>query len=741
MFLELTHLAAAVMIGMSPIADEYVNFTPPPATGWQGEILYSDGTLIEEHQSAGSLPVTLEKIPEKFIKALVATEDKRFYSHPGIDKRALAAALLDTLKGNTRGGSGLAQQMVKNTITGGRLTLGRKLTEAVLSLRITATKGRDTVMKSYLENTWFGRGQTSVARAPQAWFAKDWEDLSVSEIAFLAGLPQGASRLDPTRNPERAKARRNHVLSRMQATGDLGYLERIKLANKPLDVVTYKPATHSWAGKAVLSEDISGLLKTSDAREDLSVRTTLDPQWQLISQLALSDGLEKRFPRSTFTKATGEEMDQLAQGDKGVRSALRARASLAPHPVLLSKYENEEWLAVDLLNGEEVSVSLAPGVKANRGDVLNFDIGSRARHRIDFQGAVVALNPQTGKIIASVGGYSPSLSQFDRTSAMRQPGSAIKPFLWAAALELGVLPDAYISNRRTTFYEKGEAWSPRNYDRSQSDPVKMYRGLERSLNIVAANLISHIGPENLAAVVRLTGAYRKKPLQPVLAAALGTSETTLLDLTSGYGALVNDAVPQVPNVIQSVRHSEEMLYETAVDAVEPVLSRRTVLEILAMMRGVVQRGTAYSAMQSIPVAIAGKTGTTQEYKDAWFIGITPHLALGVWVGRDDNKSLGRGITGGTVAGRISADILTKAHQAGLIDANGMRPGLPLPEIDWPPAMFDQAAAAPMNAPVEAPATTPPKRTAVTDSPDTTEASEQNAGYFETFDSGAHLRPW
>lgn len=727
---EIAHLVATVMIATSPIADDYASFTPPVPLGWQGEIRNADGSSIGDYKT-GSVPVDMSLIPESFIQALIATEDHRFYTHPGIDFRALSAAAVDTLSGSFRGGSGLAQQMVKNTITGSDQTLGRKITEAILAVRITNTMGRDLVLQTYLENTWFGRGQNGVSGAPEAWFGKTWRDLSISEIAFLAGLPQGASRLDPLRHPERALARRNHVLSRLQAVGVIGQLERMQLSASPLEVINPGAAAHvpSWISSMVAGQNIDAMIG-AQGRTGLVVTTTIDPLWQEISSLALSDILEQHGPRTSFGQADATEMALARNFDPVTISELRARASSAPYPLLMTGPADTGWNAVDLVTGEMISVSIAPGTTPGAGHILTLEPGNRARHNVPLQGAVVAINPTTGELIAGIGGYSAGLSRFDRTRALRQPGSAVKPFLWAAALELGVFPDAYVSNERTTFMVGGQPWTPENYDRSQSAPVMLYQGLERSLNIVAANLIDHIGPENMAEVARLTGAYRQPPMRPVPAAALGSSETSLLNLTSGYATLVNDARPSDPLLISDISRDDRTIHQNSPRISDPVLSRQAIAGILPMLRGVVLRGTAARAMGSVPVAIAGKTGTTQDHRDAWFVGVTPHLALGVWIGRDNNTGMGREATGGTIAARVAAELLTNAHTLGLISSDGLRPGMPAPLVEWPPVMFRDASVAPLNAPAQSAAPQVPQQ-----------PEEIVQDYFEIFDGGAHLRPW
>ncbi|WP_375264141.1 transglycosylase domain-containing protein, partial [Palleronia sp.] len=332
-----------------------------------------------------------------------------------------------------------------------------------------------------------------------------------------------------------------------------------------------------------------------------------------------------------------------------------------------------------------------------------------ARPRI--QGAVVAIDPRSGAVLASVGGYDPAVSGFDRTVAMRQPGSAIKPFLYGAALDLGIDPRSSIANTPETFVEPGGVrWTPGNYDGKSSPEIPMWSALEQSSNLAAAHLIHRIAPASLARVAGGAGVYEPGQMDLRLTAALGAYETTLTDLVQGYATLVNDAIPRQDLAIDRVDGPAGPMLRRPVWSAPPVIGGAAQSDLISMLRGVVTRGTAASAMRGAPVAVAGKTGTSQAYRDAWFVGVTPHLAIGVWLGRDDSRPMPGSITGGKGPARTVRAILDAAHEAGLIDGNGYRDERLTSGGDWPPQTISSAGwqvsgavapAAPVAPPVRA----------------------------------------
>ena len=300
------------------------------------------------------------------------------------------------------------------------------------------------------------------------------------------------------------------------------------------------------------------------------------------------------------------------------------------------------------------------------------------------------MDPRTGDVIASVGGVDPRVSAFDRTRAVRQPGSAIKPFLYLSALDYELDPMMDLSNFEQTYTDwNGVKWSPKNYDHSQTGGMPMLRALEQSSNLAAADLINRIGVASMARVAEAAGVYEPGAMRPFMSSALGASETTLMNLVSGYAAILNDGVPRRPKVIAGLSSSDssDKLRPEHDPRGYPIARRSAVSDIISMMRGVITRGTASVAFSRHPVMLVGKTGTTQDHRDAWFIGVTPHLAIGVWLGKDDNTSLPGKTAGGSDAAPIAARILQDAFDAGLITSDGYRDQKFSSGTAWPPSQF------------------------------------------------------
>ena len=686
-------------------------------SGYHATVELSDGTPAGYIQSSTPLPVELHKLPGDFLHAVLAIEDGRFTDHDGIDPFALMTAAVETLGGDVRGGSTVTQQMVKNTVLGNAPTIERKIQEAILSVRAHQTMPRERIVETYLQTAWFGRGQTGVMRAPEIWFGKSWDELTLGENALLAALLRGPSYYDPYRNPERAMARRDLVIDSMLRRGWISEEEADAARAEEVSAIARPPhppgdgwvealATSQLAADAVAER----MERTSDR---LRVTTTVAPQWQALATESLRDGLVRLSPLRPLGQLPDtlrESAEMLAAGDEitpeqraALERGIRARApSVRPIPrvVLLDAQEDAGWRGLHLAEDgalSAVEVSLAPGNdSATAGAILlGLQIEGDAAVATaipEFQGAIVVMDPRDGRVLASVGGFDDRLSSFDRTRrAERQPGSAIKAFLFAAALEQGYRHDSRIDNHERIFFDaNGLPWRPRNYDRSESGPIPMHVGFERSSNLVAAGIGSMIGIENMAHLAEAAGVYEPGGMTRVIAASLGTSETSLLRLTTGYGTLINDGRRVQAGGLESIHRpgsaTDAPLWSRARDRQHrdyTVISPSTVDTMAAMMRGVTVRGTAARAFSGHPVTVAGKTGTSQDHRDAWFVATTPHLAVGVWIGRDDNQPMGSGFVGGRSAAPIAAQLLENAHAQDMVSAEGYRDARRDGNLLWP----------------------------------------------------------
>lgn len=661
--------------------------------GYEITLKDAEGAYYGTSISPAPLRVKLSDLPHHFINAVIAAEDKRFLEHPGFDAKGTLAAFRDTLAGTTRGGSGIAQQMIKNTMVGPDRSLTRKGVEAMLAVRAVDTFGHKEVLRRYLQTSWFGRGRTGVASAPEVWFGKTWDQVTIAESATLAAMLKGPGRYDPWRNPDLVQGRRDAVLNIMHEQSWITAEELEKAKAEPVTAIS-PPQEHvpdhwvqSAAKRELQSATFSGIATST---------LTVDAQWQAIAQEALRETVSKLSPVEPPKTLTKDELEVLSNlpDDR----ALPARYEL-PLPagsayksyVILKKHESLFTVVGPAGRVSDVKVehdhsSWKPSV----GEVISGMLHAeskvlQARLKTQVEGAVVAIDPRSGEIIATIGGVDPNLTWFDRTVAMRSPGSAIKPMLYLAALDMGYTPQSGIKDQDRTYYSNGQAWRPRNYDRRFHGSVPVHTALERSLNAATVDLANSIGIDAMASTAERAGVYDEGQMRRILPSALGTSETSLARLVSGYAAIINDATPRKRHIIREVAPEFGEPVRTDIRlGMGPIASPAAVNDLLGMLRGVVTRGTASVAMKKSPVMVAAKTGTSQDHKDAWFISVTPHLALGVWLGRDDNKPLPGTSTGGATSAPIAVEILKQAHAAGLITDDGYRDERMSSGTPWPP---------------------------------------------------------
>lgn len=621
-----------------------------------------------------------------FVPGLIATEDARFHEHPGVDPFAILAALSDSGEGRVRGGSTLAQQAVKNELIGNSRTLERKILEAIVSVRAVHGVGRERILDGYLARSWFGRGAFGTVAAPRAWFDKTWDQVDVSEAAMLIGLLKGPGLYDPSRNPDRATARRDAVIGRMLAEGVITEAEAESARAAPIRTASAAAApTDPWAEAAVLREIRTAGLPASDRA---TASLTISPAWQRIAQEAVSwgaDRIDGVGPAGTIPEAL------IRTGDQD-----RIRREMARHVDANAQVGRALILSTTPLRALidrgfgplETEERVSGTDKLRIGDVFAYrrsDEGIELIPAPRVNAAAVIMEAKTGAILAVIGGANPDTSRFDRTAARRQVGSALKPFLWARALEAGYAPDDMVSDTRGTYLTgTGELWSPQNYDRKETGWIPLFVALEESSNNVAARLIDQLGPVALAEISEAAGVYPPGGMRLHLSSALGASETSLVEITAGYAALANGGLRVTPHAHDLISSRDALLVPEHPSEV-PVVTERTAGLISSMLYGVTVRGTAARAFGQTP--IAGKTGTTSSHRDAWFIGYTPDLVIGVWVGRDDNSPLPQRTTGASAAAPIVARILEGAQREGLTT----RPGRTSEGGDWPPALLEVGA--------------------------------------------------
>src|ERR687891_2779223 len=552
-----------------------------------GTKLYDDNDeLITELHVERRIFVPLVHMPQALRDAVIATEDRRFYYHWGVDPIGIARATVQNYRRGrvVEGGSTITQQLTKVLFLTPDKSLERKLKEAVLALELERRYTKDRILEMYLNQVYFGHGAYGVEAAARTYFGKSVSELNVREAALIAGLPRAPSTYSPFEHGDAAKRRREVVLRRMVDFGALKDAEAKRLARADLGLIP--PERRRTTGQYFL-EYVQQTLEAKYGADmvfkgGLNVYTTLSPSMQLAAEQALRHGLR----------------------------AL-----------------------------EERSKPARPGERP--------------------EGAVVSIDPSTGSVRALVGGYDFFRSEFNRAvQARRQPGSAFKPFVYIAALESGLTPATRIEDAPVSYAvgPNGQAWKPENYDRKFRGSTTLQQAIEESVNVVTVKVQEQIGLNRTIQVARRFGIT--SPLGLDLSLALGTSDMTLIELTSAYGALANQGQWLPPTTIRYGTDAQGRLLEEQLPEPREAVPPETAYVITHMLRGIVERGTGQAA-KALGRPVAAKTGTTNDYSNAWFVGFTPRLATGVWVGYDRPRSLGKDETGSRVAVPIWVSFMTR----------------------------------------------------------------------------------
>jgi penicillin-binding protein 1A len=685
---------AAWLFHDMPDAGELVDYRPPTSTrayAW-------DGTLIGEFSRERRIYVPYDQIPPHMVQAIMAAEDRNFFQHGGVDAMGLTRAMMKNVLNAAQGrrlegGSTITQQVAKNVLLNSDATIGRKFKEAVLAQRLEKTLSKEQILELYLNEIWLGYRSYGVGAAAFNYFGKSITDLTLAEAAYLAALPKGPQNYHPLRRKDAAIARRNWVIGEM---ADLGWVTEAEAESaKAQDlVVQAAPSRAKYRDADYFVEEVRRRgLDTLGPRLNeggFYMRTTLDPALQTAARVALMDGLEAYDRRHGWRGAWGKVE---------IRPGWQSVAEKAAAPA-----ERRRWRAavVTRVAGGDVQVEVAEsgvqgplagqdvtwaraGKGLTVGDLIfveppSSDGGAfRLKQVPQVNGALVALEPHSGRVLAMVGGYSFSLSNFNRaTQAMRQPGSAFKPIVYAAALEDEYTPASVVMDSMITLQgREGESWTPENYNRQYYGALTLRRGLELSRNAMTVRLAQGVGMRKISDLAVRMGVVDK--MEPVLAMSLGAGETTPFRLTAAYAAFVNGGRRIEPHLIELVQDREgKVIYRAdrrecprcvagfngdesprVPLAGEQVMDPITAYQITSMLQGVVQRGTATSA-SVLGRPVGGKTGTTNEYRSAWFVGFTPQIVAGVFIGFDDNRPLGFGETGTTAATPIFTAFMQEA---------------------------------------------------------------------------------
>ncbi|MGC2200350.1 MAG: penicillin-binding protein 1A, partial [Stellaceae bacterium] len=710
-----------------PDYQQLAHYQPPITT----RVHAGDGRLLAEYATERRIFVPIQAIPKPVIDAFLSAEDKNFYSHHGVDPASILRAAITDLgrfRANRRpvGASTITQQVAKNMLLSNEISIQRKVKEILLATRIEAALPKDRILELYLNEIYLGSGAYGVAAAALTYFDKSLDELTLGETAFLAGLPKAPNRYNPARFPQTAKARRDWVLERMVEDGAVTQAEAAQAEAEPLQL-----------GRRQETEQVSAPYFAEEVRRELltrygdkvlygaglSVRTSLDARLQAASDKALRSGLiayehshggwrgaiARIDPKGDWAAHLAAVPVPAVATNVGWRIAMVIRtetdgaaigfANGASGRIPFSemrwarpRHENGTFgpaprAASDVVKPGDVVMVEPVGVTKSDSGTSGKAAGLYALCQVpEVSGALVAMDPHTGRVLAISGGFSFATSQFDRaTQAKRQPGSSIKPFVYLTALDHGFTPSTLVVDGPISLPQGPglPMWSPTNYTKRGQEvrfrgPTPLRVALELSLNAVTARVASIIGMEPIAQTVERFGIMDHMPREYSM--ALGAGETTLLRHTAAYAMLVNGGKRITPTFIDRVQDRNgatifradqrpcpdctdvDWIHQPVPvipDTREQVADPGSAFQIVTMLQGVVERGTA-KVVQAVGKPIAGKTGTTNDWRDAWFVGFSPDLAAGVYIGFDDPDSLGDDVTGGHVAAPVFRDFMIAA---------------------------------------------------------------------------------
>jgi penicillin-binding protein 1A len=695
-----------------------------------------DGRLLAEYATEKRVFVPVKEMPPLLIHAFLAAEDRNFYTHIGIDPLAmLRAAATDIMRiGAARrpiGASTITQQVAKNFLVGSELSYERKIKEALVALRIEKALSKDRILELYLNEIYLGGGTYGVAAAALNYFNKSLDELSIEEVAFLAALPKAPNNYNPQRNPDGAKVRRDWVIDRMVEAGYITPDQAKEAQAKPL-TVRHRDDTEIVTASYFTEEVRRDLLQRYGEKglyqSGLSVRTSLDPIFQGLADKTLRAGLvaydRRHGYRGAITRisAAGDWQTRLVTvvPPAGINEANwkvaivlatdrdGVQVGLADGSRGVIPFEEMRWARKPLEGGALGPVPAQPADVLGVGDAVLVEALPMGENRFtlrqvpEISGALVALDPHTGRVLALDGGFSFEMSQFDRaTQARRQIGSAIKPFVYLTAMDHGFTPSSIVLDAPFVV-DQGVGlpkWKPGNYTRKFYGPLTLRVGVEQSRNLITARLGQMVGLDPIGETIERFGIMDHMPRQ--YAQVLGAGETTPLKLTAAYAMLVNGGKRITPTLIDRIQDRNGVtIYRadkrscdgckevTWTDEPPPdlpdnrpeIANPASAYQIVSILQGVIERGTG-RVVASVGKPLAGKTGTTNDSDDTWFVGFSPDLAVGVFIGFDTPKSLGAHETGASVAAPVFRDFMAAALKGKPAIPFRIPPGIRLVRVD------------------------------------------------------------
>jgi penicillin-binding protein 1A len=688
-------------------------------------IYAANGEIIGELSREKRIEIPYEQIPDNLKKAIIATEDPRFYHHFGIDFRGILRAMREDIKKLKRlrrphGGSTITMQLARELFLYPKQTIRRKVQESLLALQIEKKYSKQEILTMYCNTFFLGYGAYGIEAASQLYFGKKALELNLEEAALIAGILRGPSYYSPYTRREITLDRRNHVLRRLVEEGYITKDEAEQARKKPLNALPLRRKESGFA--AYFKEEVRRhIIQTYGEdvlyRRGLKIYTTLDPVLQRYAEDAVEEGL-RLLARSQGWR--NDKRNLLVEGIQDLEGLERSFLSSWQEPsfkekdvidaVVLSVTSDEALAKVKDYKGKLTNSHIDwTGTKnlkslIRRGDVIQVKINKIDEEKKELllsldqspllEGAFLAVEPQTGQIKAMEGGYDFRRSEWNNaTQAMRQAGSAIKPILYTAAIESGFSPASIIIDEPTEFIDEwtGEPWTPPNYDGKYKGAVTLRKALEESRNIPTAKLLQYISPQKGAEYCRKFGIT--SPVYPYISLALGSFELRLIELVSAFSTFPNKGIRVKPYFITRIEDKEGNILEENKTEAEKVISPQVAYIMTSLLQGVIQRGTGRAASY-IQWPLAGKTGTTNDFTNAWFLGFSPSLCAGVWVGHFGNVPIGERQSGAVVAMPIWIDFFDKVVQdkmkeiaeageeASTVEEFEIPPNLSFVEIDY-----------------------------------------------------------
>ena len=704
-----------------PDYSQLQDYEPPVMT----RVHAADGALLGEYSKERRLYLPIQAVPKLVINAFLAAEDKNFYEHGGIDYQGMARAAIlyaQNYGSNRRpqGASTITQQVAKNFLLTNEVSFARKIKEALLAMRIERAYSKDRILELYLNEIYLGLGAYGIAAASLVYFDKSVNELTIAEASYLASLPKAPAALHPVRNRDRAIERRNYVIDRLLENGWIKQADADKARKDALNVTNRSNGAHIFAGEYFAEEVRRDIFERYGEKKlyegGLSVRTTLDPKIQVMARKTMVAGLVN-YDEAQGWRGPVHKLD--ISGDWGVKLAdVKSLSDISPWRMAVVLETSDQSARIGFQPGRELGGAVSKerqtgiitmeGVRWAKskgkaptavsqvlqpGDVIYADPlfskdgkavegQYRLRQIPELSGAMVAMDPHTGRVLAMVGGFSFDQSQFNRaTQAYRQPGSTFKPIVYSTALDNGYTGSTMMIDGPIEIDQgQGNIWRPENFSTGKyQGQVTLRNALRLSLNTVTVRLAQEIGMPVIGEYAKRFGVYDELP--NYLAYALGAGETTVMRMATAYSMIANGGVRVKPTLIDRIqdryghtifRHDQRECRgcdapegwksqpePQLVDRRERVLDAMTAYQITSLMEGVIQAGTG-TALKEVGKPLAGKTGTSNEAKDLWFVGFSPDLVVGLYVGYDKPRSLGRNAQAGHTAAPIARDFLKLA---------------------------------------------------------------------------------